>query len=251
MNHNMKLSRGAFCKIADSSKTIELRLNDEKRQKIAVGDTIIFTCVDNRDIITSKVKALHKFIDFKVLYESLPLVECGYTSEQLNTASYADMYEYYTEEQIKKYGALGIELCNVEAICDSKPDLLSGHIYSLLMPSVYEATEQKLRARAQKYFDSLNTYVYTFLEDGEYMGIVVFSKSESVATICDIAVKYQHTGKGIGRKMIEYILNCFNVCSIVAETDDDAVDFYKKCGFDVANTESEFDIKRYICTLTK
>ncbi len=251
MNYSMKLFRDAFGKIADGSKTIELRLNDEKRQKIAVGDTIVFTCVDNRDIVTARVKALHKFMDFKSLYAHLPLVNCGYAIEQLNTASYTDMYEYYTEEQIQNYGVLGIELCNVEAICDSKSDLLSGHIYSLLMPSVYEATTQKLRTRAQKYFDSPNTYVYTFLEDGEHMGIVVFSKSASVATICDIAVKNQHTGKGIGRKMIEYICNNFNVSSIVAETDDEAVGFYKKCGFDVTVTKSNFDINRYICTHTK
>lgn len=125
MTHNMKLCLGAFGSISDGSKTIELRLNDEKRQQINVGDTIIFNCTKNNDIITSRVKALHKFTDFKDLYKVLPLDKCGYTANQVKSAKYTDMYDYYTEEQIKKYGALGIELCNIETICDIKSALLN------------------------------------------------------------------------------------------------------------------------------
>jgi len=40
----MKLVSSAFRKIADGSKTIELRLNDEKRQRIKAQDTIVFNC---------------------------------------------------------------------------------------------------------------------------------------------------------------------------------------------------------------
>ncbi len=111
--HNMKLWLGAFGHIADGSKTIELRLNDEKRQQINVGDTIVFNCTKNNDTITARVKALHKFADFRELYSALPLDKCGYTANEAKTAKYTDMYDYYTEEQIKKYGALGIELCDI------------------------------------------------------------------------------------------------------------------------------------------
>lgn len=113
MTHNMKLWQDAFYKIAEGSKTIELRLNDEKRQKISVGDTIVFNCTKNYDVITAKVMALHKFIDFKELYESLPLDKCGYGCDELASAYYTDMYDYYNKEQIKKYGVLGIELCDI------------------------------------------------------------------------------------------------------------------------------------------
>lgn len=113
MTHNMKLWQGAFNSIANGSKTIELRLNDEKRQKIAVGDTIVFKCSSNNDIINAQVKALHKFDNFKELYNNLPLDKFGYKPEELSTAHYTDMNTYYSEEQIEKYGVLGIELCNV------------------------------------------------------------------------------------------------------------------------------------------
>lgn len=113
MTHYMKLWRDAFYSIADGSKTIELRLNDEKRQQISVDDTIVFNCIKNKDIITAKVKALHKFADFKALYAVLPLDKCGYTADELKTAHYTDMQQYYSEEQIAKYGALGIELYDI------------------------------------------------------------------------------------------------------------------------------------------
>ncbi len=120
MTHNMKLWRDAFYHIANGSKTIELRLNDEKRQQINVGDTIIFNRTKNNDTITANVKALHKFADFKELYEHLPLEKCGYSKDELKTAHYTDMEQYYSKEQIAKYGALGIELCDIYANCICK-----------------------------------------------------------------------------------------------------------------------------------
>jgi len=117
MKHYMKLWQESFYKIADGSKTIELRLNDEKRQQINIGDTIIFNCTKNNEVITARVKALHKFTDFKELYENLPLDKCGYSADELDDAHYTDMYDYYSQEQIDKYGALGIELFDVSKNC--------------------------------------------------------------------------------------------------------------------------------------
>lgn len=45
----MKLNSEPFLKIADGTKTIELRLNDEKRRLIKVGDYIEFTNVANSE----------------------------------------------------------------------------------------------------------------------------------------------------------------------------------------------------------
>ena len=113
MIHNMKLWGDAFQSIADGNKTIELRLNDEKRQQINIDDTIIFNCTKNNEVITARVKALHKFTDFKELYENLPLEKCGYSVDELDNAHYTDMYDYYSQDQIQKYGVLGIELFDI------------------------------------------------------------------------------------------------------------------------------------------
>ena len=106
MTHNMKLNDRPFEMIKSGAKTIELRLYDEKRRKIKVGDTICFK--SGKERLTAIVKALHIFHSFEELYAALPLDKCGYTANELATASPDDMLEYYTKEQIEKYGVVGI-----------------------------------------------------------------------------------------------------------------------------------------------
>ncbi len=247
MIHYMNLVPSAFNKIADGSKTIELRLNDEKRQRINVEDTVVFNCKSTNDIIRAQVVGLHKFSDFEELYKALPLEKCGYSKAELDTARYTDMEQYYTKEQIKKYGALGIELCNVSSICDVKEIITEPDILKLLAPSVFNPTEERLLNRAKKYQEDENANIYAYKDNGEYKGIVVFEILNSSATILDIAVKPEYQGCGIGSKLIDFIFNSFNVDSITAETDDDAIGFYIKYGFAVADTKVKFNTKRYVC----
>lgn len=132
-------------------------------------------------------------------------------------------------------------------IIDIKLSICENRIYELLAPSVYNPTEERLLNRAKKYQEDEETNVYVYKEDNEYKGIVVFEIFDSTATILDIAVKPEHQGQGIGSKLIDFIFNSFNVNSIIAETDDDAIGFYKKYGFTVADTKVKFDTKRYVC----
>ena len=247
MIYCMNLVPSAFSKIAEGSKTIELRLNDEKRQRINVEDTVVFNCSATKDIITAQVSKLHKFSDFEELYKTLPLEKCGYTVAELDTAHYTDMEQYYTKEQIKKYGALGIELCNVSSICDIKEIITEPDILKLLAPSVYNPTEERLLNRAKKYQEDENSNIYAYKHNGQYKGIVIFKIANNSSTILDIAVKPEYQGQGIGSKLIDFIVNSFNTQNITAETDNDAIGFYKKYGFIVADTKVEFDTKRYVC----
>ena len=109
--HNMKLQKEPFKMINSNKKTIELRLFDEKRQQIKVGDKIIFTNTSNGKTIIRTVLNLHLFDSFDELYQNLPLLACGYTTENIVTASPKDMEKYYSKEEQKKYGVVGIELC--------------------------------------------------------------------------------------------------------------------------------------------
>ena len=116
MLHLMKLNSEPFLKIADGTKTIELRLNDEKRRLIKVGDYIEFTNVANsEEKIQVKVVNLHHFRSFEELYAVLPLNKCGYSTQELNTATHTDMEKYYTKEEQAKYGVLGIEIVLAES----------------------------------------------------------------------------------------------------------------------------------------
>ena len=108
MHHEMSLRPGPFEKIADGSKRYELRLQDEKRRMIAVGDTITFTCTEDERTVQVRVASLLPFADFAQLYAALPLTECGYTAESAQTAHPRDMEAYYPPEKQAQYGVLAI-----------------------------------------------------------------------------------------------------------------------------------------------
>ncbi|VHA74203.1 RNA-binding protein [Streptococcus pyogenes] len=96
----MVLSPKPFEMIASGTKTIELRLNDEKRQKVQVDDAIVFVRTDDSSqMLWTKVVELHYFDDFVQLYQSLPLDNCGYRKEELEMARPEDMERYYSQEQ--------------------------------------------------------------------------------------------------------------------------------------------------------
>lgn len=111
MKHTMRLNDGPFEMIKSGEKTMELRLYDEKRRLIRVGDEIEF--VHESDAARSllcRVIALHRFSSFEELYKSLPLLKCGYTGADVETASPSDMTLYYSAERQARYGVVGIEI---------------------------------------------------------------------------------------------------------------------------------------------
>jgi len=109
MIHRMKLKQSPFLKIKNGSKTIELRLNDEKRQQVQTGDFIEFSLLDDpNEKIQTRVTALHHFASFQELYASLPESRIGYAPS--DTPDPGHMDAYYSREKQEQYGVLGIEL---------------------------------------------------------------------------------------------------------------------------------------------
>ena len=109
--HVMNLTPAPMQEIRTGNKTIELRLNDEKRKQISVGDTIKFiNTEDSNDTPRVKVVDLFLFSSFAELYDNLPLLNCGYNEDNINTASPEDMEMYYSREKQNKYGVVGIEI---------------------------------------------------------------------------------------------------------------------------------------------
>lgn len=110
MTHSMQLTPSPFQMIKEGTKTIELRLYDEKRRKIRIGDMIVFTNTESGEKITVEVKELYLFDSFESLYGELPLLECGYTEADIETASPDDMDLYYSKDDQHKYGVVGIRI---------------------------------------------------------------------------------------------------------------------------------------------
>ncbi len=111
MIHNMKLQNSCFQMIKEKLKTIEMRLNDEKRANIKVGDTIIFTNIDDGEQLKCLVINLYRYHNFEELYDNHHKTSLGYLENE--TANPSDMLKYYSKEKIEKYGVIGIEVAPI------------------------------------------------------------------------------------------------------------------------------------------
>ena len=108
MLHKMKLQPKPFASIKAGRKTIEMRLNDEKRQKVAIGDEIEFTEVVSGQTLICKVTNVYRYVDFAALYSNHDKAALGY--KKTETADPNDMLVYYDKENIARYGVIGIEI---------------------------------------------------------------------------------------------------------------------------------------------
>ena len=111
MIFEMNLNASPFEKIASGKKTVELRLFDAKRRRIDIGDRIVFTNVDDpMKKIAVTVRSLHRYASFEDLFADILLEKCGNSSTDTPDMATAGMGKYYTDDQIRKYGVLGIEI---------------------------------------------------------------------------------------------------------------------------------------------
>lgn len=115
MIYEMKLKAEPFEKIEIGRKTVELRLFDEKRRRLDIGDKIIFEKLeDSEKRIAVVVKSLHRYATFEDLFMDIPLEKCGNASTDTSKEATARMSQYYTEDQIQKYGVLGIGVALID-----------------------------------------------------------------------------------------------------------------------------------------
>ena len=109
MTVQMKLNKIPFEQIENGVKTVELRLNDEKRSAIRVGDTVLFTLADSSRSLLCEVTALHRYPSFEELLSTPLLRASGFDGYTVSEAVEC-MRSYYSAESEKKYGVLGIEI---------------------------------------------------------------------------------------------------------------------------------------------
>jgi len=108
MKHIMKLQADSFDKIKGGKKIIEVRLYDDKRRTIKLGDNIEFKKEPEQiESINTEVIDLLRYKSFEDLINNFPASDFGYESkENLLTA----IYSFYKKEEEEKFGVLGIKI---------------------------------------------------------------------------------------------------------------------------------------------
>lgn len=108
MIHELRLHNEPFEKIKNGTKTIEMRLYDEKRKLIKENHIIEFTNRTTNEKIRTKVLKLHLYHSFDELYKDFDNVSLGYEENDIKDPN--DMEIYYSKEKQCQYGVVGIEI---------------------------------------------------------------------------------------------------------------------------------------------
>lgn len=110
MKHEMKLQPEYYNFILNGTKRIEIRLFDEKRQQIKIGDTIKFLKEpDLNESFNVKVIGLLRYNTFEDMFKDFDisiLSDNSMTKEKLIDV----LEQFYPKEKQEKYGVLGIRI---------------------------------------------------------------------------------------------------------------------------------------------
>ena len=105
----MKLTPENFEQLKSGHKTIESRLNDEKRKALRVGERIEFAKLPElQTSIIVEIVSLDTYKNFSELYAAGHEAVLGTTQQEYLKR----IHEYYTKQEEDKYGvvAIGVKL---------------------------------------------------------------------------------------------------------------------------------------------
>ena len=257
--HEMSLRPKPFAKIASGEKRYELRLHDEKRRQIRVGDEILFTCTEDGRTALTRVTELRPFPDFAVLYASLPLTECGYTPHNVHRADPKDMEAYYPPEKQAEHGVLAIGVARVrypvvaltglfevrELTAADVPEMLRlaqgnplYYEYMRIAPNA-ENIEETLTALPPRRSMADKHFIGWFEGDRliAMMDLIARHPQEDMAFIGWFMVEAERQGVGLGRRIVGDVLLMLRSCGVRevrlgrVEGNPQSERFWRACGF--------------------
>ena len=134
-----------------------------------------------------------------------------------------------------------------------KNDILQ--TYEIYKHCMFMPTEEKFSKKVEQFLNNNSVKIFACFRHGKIVGVMAVSFIEQKKVeIFGIAVDLSARGKGIGSYMINQIVKEYDLISVYAETDNDAVGFYQKNGFSVTEFSEIYDEKmviRYKCELNR
>ena len=132
-----------------------------------------------------------------------------------------------------------------------KDILCSEEIYNIYSACMFEPTFDKFKLKTEQMQKDSSVSVYGYFLNEKIIGVISTQETDKTVEIIGIAVDTKKRHSGIGTKLIDYV-KYKSSKPIIAETDSDAVMFYKTYGFDIEEkivSKSNISYSRYVCTL--
>jgi ribosomal protein S18 acetylase RimI-like enzyme len=124
-------------------------------------------------------------------------------------------------------------------------DAVDDRVKELLEPS--HGSADRARAAAAEYRAG-RWRLYGWMDEGSLIGCMGLEMRLGGAVIRSLSVSVPHRGRGVGRSMVEAVLQRTGVSWFEAETDADAVGFYERLGFSVASLGEKYPgVERFRC----
>ena len=133
---------------------------------------------------------------------------------------------------------------------DIKNEINNPAVRRIFAACVFDSSPEGVDKKIAEYNQNDNRQLYGWVEDEKILGVCGFEKHPDSVKILHIAVCASARMRGIGHSMITALQQLYDTATIEAETDDDAVEFYKKCGFEVT-AFCKYDVRRWQCVLVK
>ena len=139
-------------------------------------------------------------------------------------------------------------------ICEDTDWLLSEEAFSIYASCMYHPTYNDYVGLMEDYLSDTSKKVFVYEDRGKKTGLMVLKISEDAAEIIGIAVSEKLRRRGIGKQLILSAMELEGIGKIEAQTDDDSIGFYRRCGFSEEKSIIDYpdgSVVRYNCILNK
>jgi len=188
----------------------------------------------NVNTIICTVDLLKKDIEIKILI-------CCTEIEKERAYNFLNNSDYMKAILIKKEVSLNNKKREIIKVKEGTNFL---NIYELLEDCIYEPNEEKVKNILLKHQNGEITLFGYYLDD-KIIGIIGVQNNSNNIQVSNFAIHPEYRGKKIGSELMDYIMKLNK--TIILETDDDAVVFYRKYGFICEEFNDEKKGKRYSC----
>ena len=137
-------------------------------------------------------------------------------------------------------------------VVDIKGSLRDARIRDIVSQSVYQPADEKLNRLMGRWEADADVFAYAAIENGLARCVLILErKSGGAFEILNVATDQSQRGQGFASHLISFAQGVLHCETIVAETDDDAVGFYRKYGFNIESLGEKYPgTVRYLCTRT-
>ncbi len=140
------------------------------------------------------------------------------------------------------------------SLCKDTDWLLSDEAFFIYSSCMYHPTFEKYKEQVNQFIVDPSVKIFVCELHCQIVGMLVLDECAAVPEIVGIAVSKNQRHQGIGKQMIQKVMESEQLEKIKAQTDDGTIGFYRRCGFAEEKIIREYPdgiSVRYNCSLRK